>query len=131
MVDYKHIWKVRKIQIIVINVIFAAFGIAVAVTDKNLIEGIGIWIFGAWIVETLVSAFSKSGDKMSSLVRNIGASFFSGIFASASGGSTLWVFFFMISLFKAMFGLIAVSAILIVEFVAFPFTTIYYFVKSR
>ena len=131
MVDYRQAWKVRKIQIIVINAIFAALGIVTAISDKNLVEGIALWFFGAWIVETLVSAFSKSGDRVSSLARNIGASLFSGTFAAASGGSTLWVFFFMISMFKAMFGAVVISAILAFEFVAFPFTSIYYYVQSR
>lgn len=131
MVDYRRAWKVRKIQIIVINVIFAALGIVLAISDKNLAEGVLFWFFGAWIVETLVSAFSKSGDKVSSLAMNIGASLFSGTFAAASGGSTLWVFFFVIALIKAMFGSAVIAAILIFEFFAFPFTSIYYFVKSR
>ena len=131
MVDYRQAWKVRKIQIIVINAIFAALGIVTAISDKNLVEGIALWFFGAWIVETLVSAFSKSGDRVSSLARNIGASLFSGTFAAASGGSTLWVFFFMISMIKAMFGAVVISAILAFEFVAFPFTSIYYYVQSR
>lgn len=131
MVDYRQVWKVRKIQIIVINAIFAALGIVTAISDKNLVEGIALWFFGAWIVETLVSAFSKSGDRVSSLARNIGASLFSGTFAAASGGTTLWVFFFMISMIKAMFGAVVISAILAFEFVAFPFTSIYYYIQSR
>lgn len=131
MVDYRQAWKVRKIQIIVINAIFAVLGIVTVFSDKNLVEGLTLWFFGAWIVETLISAFSKSGDKVSSLARNVGATLFSGTFAAASGGSTLWVFFFMISMIKAMFGAAVISAILAFEFVAFPFTSIYYFVRSR
>ena len=131
MVDYKRAWKVRRNQIIVVNIIFAALGITVAILDRDFIEGIVLWFFGAWVTETLVSAFSKSGNRVSTLARDVFATFFSGSFAAASGGGTLWVFLFVFSMIRAMFGTIAITAILAFEFVAFPFTTIYYYVMSK
>ncbi|MDD6657116.1 MAG: hypothetical protein PUE95_07495 [Lachnospiraceae bacterium] len=131
MVDYNRAWKVRRNQIIVVNIIFAALGITVAILDRDFLEGIGLWFLGSWIIETLVSAFSKSGNRVSTLARDVFATFFSGSFAAASGGGTLWVFFFMFSIIRAMFGTIAITLIIVFEFFAFPFTTIYYYVKSK
>ena len=37
MVDYKHIWKVRMIQLIVITAICAVSGIGTAISEKNLL----------------------------------------------------------------------------------------------
>lgn len=66
---------------------------------------------------------------ISSIARIFGASLFSGMFASMSGRSSLWVFFFVIGMMKAMIGTFVLAVILAFEFVIFPFTTIYYFVK--
>lgn len=131
MVDYKNAWKVRITQIIVINIIFAVIGIVIGVTDRSIGEAISIWFFGSWMVETFVSAFSKSGDKVSTLARSVAGTFISGSFTAASGGSMLGAFLFVFYFIKALFGLMLISVILVVELFAFPFTTIYYFVRSR
>lgn len=131
MVDYKHIWKVRMIQLIVITAICAVSGIGTAISEKDLLGGLAIWFLGTWIIGALVAAFSKSGSRVLSLGRNILSSLFTGTFAASSGGATLWVFFFMISMIKAMFGALALGALLAFEIAAYPFTTVYYFVKSR
>lgn len=131
MTDYKKAWKVRKIQIIVVNLIFGVISIYGIISGSNVVETLTFWFVGAWLVETMLAAFSKSGDRVSSLALNIGASLFSGVFAATSGGSVFWVFYFTISIVKAIFGLIVISAILAFEFVAFPFTTLNYYLKSK
>lgn len=131
MVDYVHAWKVRMIQLIVVNVIFFIIGICTAIGNKDVLNGVMIWILGAWACGTLISSFTKGGDKMSSLAKNCLSSMVLGIFAAGSGGSSLWIFLFMFRLIKAMIGLVVVAILLLVEFILYPITTIYYFVRSR
>ena len=129
---YAHAWKVRKIQLIVVNVIFAALGAYVGVADQNIAEGALVWILGAWMVSAIVSAFTKTGDKVSALAYTVGAAVFSGMALSLSeGGSIFWAITFTWNAIKASVGMCILAAILAFEFVIFPITTIYYFVKSR
>lgn len=130
MVDYTRAWKVRRTQLIIINVIMAVFGLWAGFSSGKIREGIILWILGAWIIETIVSSFSKSGDKLSSLAYNLAASLFAGTFA-ASSGSGLWAFTFTILMIKLIFGVMVIGLILAFEFVAFPFTTIHYYVQSN
>ena len=129
--DYKYAWKVRKIQLIIINAIFLVIGIITAISDRSLMELFEIWIAGSWFVGTIVANFSKSGDRMSSLLTSFITGMFSGAFAATFGGNPLFVFVFMIMLFKFMFGMIAICAILCFEFVWYPISSILYFVRSR
>lgn len=131
MVDYKSAWKKRLIQIIIVNVIFLALGIYYIVTSGDFITGLGIWFFGSWTLLTIIATFGKSEDKISSLGRNLAVSIFSGIFAATSGGSTLMVFLFVIAIIKAIVGMMVLAVIFVFEYIAFPITTIYYFVKAR
>lgn len=129
---YAHAWKVRKIQLIVVNVIFAVLGAYVGVADQNLAEGALLWLIGSWMVSAIVSAFTKTGDKVSALAYTVGAAVFSGFALSLTeGGSIFWAIAFTWNAIKASVGMCILAAILIFEFVIFPFTTIYYFVKSR
>lgn len=129
---YAHAWKVRKIQLIVINVIFAMLGAYVGVTDRNIAVGMLIWLVGSWMVGTLISAFSKSGDRVSALAYTVGVAVFSGMALSLSeGGSVLWAIVLTWNAIKASVGMMILAAILVFEFVIFPITTVYYFVKSR
>lgn len=129
---YAHAWKVRKIQMIIVNVIFAVLGAYVGVADHNILEGAVIWLFGSWMVSALVSAFTKTGDKVSALAYTVGAAVFSGMALSLSeGGSVFWAIAFTWNAIKASVGMMILAAILVFEFVIFPITTIYYFVKSR
>lgn len=129
---YAHAWKVRKIQLIIVNAVFAALGGYAAVADANIIEGALIWLFGSWMVSALVSAFTKTGDKVSALAYTVGAAVFSGMALSLSeGGSVFWAIAFTWNAIKASVGMMILAAILVFEFVIFPITTIYYFVKSR
>lgn len=129
---YAHAWKVRKIQMIIVNVIFAALGAYVGVADHNILEGAVIWLFGSWMVSAIVSAFTKTGDKVSALAYTVGAAVFSGMALSLSeGGSVFWAIAFTWNAIKASVGMMILAAILVFEFVIFPITTIYYFVKSR
>ena len=43
---YAHAWRVRKIQMIIVNVIFAVLGAYAGVVDHNILEGAVIWLFG-------------------------------------------------------------------------------------
>ena len=129
---YAHAWRVRKIQMIIVNVIFAVLGAYVGVADHNILEGAVIWLFGSWMVSALVSAFTKTGDKVSALAYTVGAAVFSGMALSLSeGGSVFWAIAFTWNAIKASVGMMILAAILVFEFVIFPITTIYYFVKSR
>lgn len=129
---YAHAWMVRKIQLIIVNAVFAALGGYAAVADANIIEGAVIWLFGSWMVSALVSAFTKTGDKVSALAYTVGAAVFSGMALSLSeGGSVFWAIAFTWNAIKASVGMMILAAILVFEFVIFPITTIYYFVKSR
>lgn len=124
--------QVRKIQMIIVNVIFAVLGAYVGVADHNILEGAVIWLFGSWMVSALVSAFTKTGDKVSALAYTVGAAVFSGMALSLSeGGSVFWAIAFTWNAIKASVGMMILAAILVFEFVIFPITTIYYFVKSR
>lgn len=132
MISYAHAWKVRKIQLIIVNAVFAALGGYVAVVDANIMEGALIWLVGSWMIGTLISAFTKSGDRVSALAYTVGAAIFSGMALSLSeGGSTLWAIVFTWNAIKAAIGMTILAVILAFEFVIFPITTIYYFVKSR
>lgn len=131
MTNYKSLWDARKKQLITINVIFAIFGIGNAISYGNIMTGLMTWFFGSWIIATLISTFGKTGDKVASVAKSMGASLFSGTFAAASGGSTLWVFYFIISMIKATVGAVFILAVLIYEFFAYPISSIYYFVRSR
>lgn len=129
---YAHAWKVRKIQLIVVNVIFAILGAYVGIADANIVEGAAIWLFGSWMVSALVATFTKSGNKVSALAYTVGAAVFSGMALSLSeGGSVFWAITFTWNAIKASVGMMILAAILVFEFVIFPITTIYYFVKSR
>lgn len=129
---YAHAWKVRKIQMIIVNVIFAVLGAYAGVADHNILEGVVIWLFGSWMVSAIVSAFTKTGDKVSALAYTVGAAVFSGMALSLSeGGSVFWAIAFTWNAIKASVGMMILAAILVFEFVIFPITTIYYFVKSR
>lgn len=129
---YAHAWKVRKIQMIIVNVIFAVLGAYAGVADHNILEGAVIWLFGSWMVSAIVSAFTKTGDKVSALAYTVGAAVFSGMALSLSeGGSVFWAIAFTWNAIKASVGMMILAAILVFEFVIFPITTIYYFVKSR
>lgn len=129
---YAHAWKVRKIQMIIVNVIFAVLGAYAGVADHNILEGAVIWLFGSWMASAIVSAFTKTGDKVSALAYTVGAAVFSGMTLSLSeGGSVFWAIAFTWNAIKASVGMMILAAILVFEFVIFPITTIYYFVKSR
>lgn len=87
---YAHAWKVRKIQMIIVNVIFAVLGAYAGVADHNILEGVVIWLFGSWMVSAIVSAFTKTGDKVSALAYTVGAAVFSGMALSLSEGGSVF-----------------------------------------
>lgn len=129
---YVHAWKVRKIQLIVVNVIFAILGAYVGVADRNIAEVILIWLVSSWMVGTIISAFSKSGDRVSALAYTVGVAVFSGMALSLSEGvAVLWAIILTWNAIKASVGMMILAAILVFEFVIFQITTVYYFVKSR
>lgn len=128
--SYLHAWKVRKIQLIIVNVVFAVLGVLTAI-EGNIIGGFTTWIFGAWIVGTFLASFTKTGDRISRLAYTIGATMFSGVMSAATEGGPFFVVMFAINLVKAFFGCFVLAAVLAFEFVAYPFTTINYFIKSR
>ena len=128
---YTHAWKVRKIQLIIVNAIFAVIGAYAGFEDKNLIEGAIIWLVGSWLAGTLIASFTKTGDKVSALAFTVGAAIFSGMAFSMFNGSTFWMIVFTWNMIKAFVGIAIILVILAFEFVIYPITTAYYFAKSR
>ena len=129
--DYKRAWKVRLIQIIVINIICGAFVIFVGNEMNEPVAGIVLWFFLSWGFGAAAATFTKNGDRVSEFVYNILEMFFFSVFATLSDGFSIFTaFILVIGMFKAMIGAIIVGAILIYEFFAYPITTIIYFVKS-
>ncbi len=136
--DYKHTWKVRWIQLLIVNILAAALmiytffdGNPESRTMDQALECILNWLIISWVVASIVGAFTKNG----SWIFNTIASVFSwGVLGLASGfsndGSMAMAFVFTISLFKCVIGFAAITAILCVAIVAYPFSTVYYFVKS-
>ncbi len=130
MVDYVHAWKVRKIQIIIVNIFFLLIGIGIAVNENDIRTGLTVWFFGSWVVETIISSFTKGGGMLSSLGLNAISLVFNGSFAAATGW-TLFGVFFLIAVIRLLIGIIVIVIALALEFVLFPFTTLYYFLKAR
>ena len=149
MNDYQYAWKVRKIELIILNVIFLGLGVTVYVMEKDILWAFTTWIGGVWVMGTLLSFFCKRGDRvstlgssfMSSMLSGSISGIFSGIGASSSSDgleSAGYIFHLTFSLIMMAWAAIkmaicaGVFAILAAfEFVAFPITTIYLFVKSR
>ena len=107
-----------------------ALGVFAAISDHDILEGVLLWLCGSWAVGALIASFTKGGGKFSSLVLNV----FSGILASiglSRTGDGFFAFVFTIILIKAIIGIMILSVLLLVEFLAYPFTTIFYLVKSR
>lgn len=136
--DYKHTWKVRWIQLLIVNILAAALmiytffdGNPESRTMDQALECILNWLIISWVVASIVGAFTKN----SSWIFNTITSVFSwGVLGLASGfsndGSMAMAFVFTISLFKCVIGFAVITAILCVAIVAYPFSTVYYFVKS-
>ena len=131
--DYVQAWKARKIQLIIVNIICAIIGVWAGLSYGNIFAGLIMWILGAWVVGTIVASFTKTGDKISTLVFSVGAAFFAGMLGAAFEGRSaeLFAIVFLWNFFKACIGLMILGVILCFEFVVFPVTTIVYFVKSR
>lgn len=136
--DYKHIWKVRWIQLLIVNVLVAALMIYTYFdggpdhrTVNEALEYTLYWIIFSWLFASVVAAFTKNGSWISNTV---GAVFSWGILGLAAGfsdsSSTAMAFVFAISMFKFLFGAVALIAVLCIAFVAYPFTTVYYLIKN-
>lgn len=131
--DYREAWRVRKIQLIVVNAIFLIIGIGTAIGDKNIAELFPTWILGAWIVGTIVASFSKTGGRLSSMAKNVFSTMIIGTLGAAfeGTGSMFFAVTFMIALIKAMVGMVVFFAALAFELILYPISSIYYFAKSR
>lgn len=136
--DYKHAWKVRWIQLLIVNILAAALMIYTFFdagpeyrTMNQALEYVLDWFILSWIVASIVGAFTKNGSWISNTIASV---FSWGVLGLASGfsndGSMAMAFVFTISLFKCVIGFAAITAILCVAIVAYPFSTVYYFVKS-
>lgn len=130
---YKELWRIRKTQLIIVNIIFAIIGLYFGFYKNYGWQFfLFAWLGGSWIAATVISAFTNTEDKISSLARVIGAAIISGILYSLSSGNSILVtVLFAWNLAKAVIGIVAISVILIFNFVIFPFTTVYYFAKSK
>lgn len=131
--DYVQAWKVRKIQLIIVNIICAIIGVWAGLSYGNILFGLFTWILGAWVVGTIVASFTKTGDKISTLAYSVGAAVFAGMLGAAFEGRNAELFAIVLlwNAVKASIGVIIIGVILCFEFVVFPVTTIVYFVKSR
>ena len=126
MSDYAHAWKTRLMQIVIVNIVFVIIGIIVSIKNNDVRIGCFVWIFGSWVVEALVSTFTKGGGRISSLALSAVSSLGLALGTSDSG-SFIWIWF----AFKALFVIVVLSFLITIEFFMFPFTTIYYFVKRN
>ena len=64
MDNYEEIWGVRKKHIIML-----AFGIALTIYDKDVLEGLNTWFWGSWVVSAIAAAISGgSGNGRAPLV---------------------------------------------------------------
>ena len=78
-----------------------------------------------------MGSVKKNGSWISN---TMGVVFSLGILGLAAGfsdsSSTAMAFVFAISMFKFLFGAVALIAVLCIAFVAYPFTTVYYLIKN-
>ena len=130
--DYRHAWKVRWIQMLIVNIVCGGIGICFGVSTKEPLAGLMFWFFASWMLGAMLAMFSKNTGRVASLALNV-LGFIGGAFVGAFNGglSFLMAFFLMFAMIKVMFGMIALTAIYIFELVAYPITTIVLLVKSR
>lgn len=131
--DYKEAWRVRKIQLIIINTIFLVIGIGTAIVDRNFVELFTTWIPWAWVVGTLVASFSKTGDRLSTLGKNVFMTWVVGAMGAAleGAGGMFFAFAFCVGFCKVLFGMCLFIATIVFELVFYPISSVYYFIKSR
>lgn len=126
---YKECWRKRKKELIIVSIIFAIIAIGYVVEGGSLKNGLLIWVIGSWLLATIVSCFSKSGGGISSMIGDFVGGIFSG-FAAAAGsplGIILCVFYMGLVLIK----FIILYFMIVFQAIAYPITTIYYFLRSR
>ena len=129
--DYIRAWKVRRLQIIIINIIFAILGVFNYYMKGDYVYGIGVWFIGSWACAAIFSAFTKSGDKVGALGWYLINAILTGFIASFGDISIFLFFNFMFAMLKACVLVVVLFVVLIFEFFAFPFTTIFYFIKCH
>lgn len=128
--DYKDIWKIRKMQLLIINAICSAFGIFVAYTD-TVAKGIDVWLVLSWIIGALVSSFMNESSLLSTfLSKTLDWELFDGI---SGENKKLWkeALSICISFIKQLSIPLLVTVILVCAIIAYPFVTVYYFVRAH
>lgn len=131
IIDYMQLWNARKKQLIILNIVFAIIGIGVAISDKNIGEGLAYWILGVWTVGVVLSMFPKNRDRVSNWVFDVLLGAFFGGATAATGGSILGAALYFWYGCKAVIGLIILGFVILYEYIAFPITSVYYFIKSK
>ena len=130
--DYRQAWKVRWIQMLIVNILCGGIGIWFGVSTKEPLAGVMFWVLASWMLGAMVAMFSKNTGRIAALAFHvmifIGETF---IGAFRGGLSFFAAFLLMFAMIKVMFGMIALTAIYIFELVAYPITTIVLLVKSR
>lgn len=128
--NYKAIWKARKMQLLIINVICGAFGIFVAYTD-TVTKGIGVWLVLSWIIGALVSSFINESSLLSNFLSK---TLDWGLFDAVSmNDKNLWkeAASICISFIKQLSIPLLVTVILVYAIISYPFVTAYYFVRAH
>lgn len=128
--DYKAIWKTRKIQLLIINTACGAFGIFTACAD-TVEKGIGVWLIFSWIIGALVSSFMNESSLLSAFLSK---TLDWGLFDAVSmNDKNLWkeAASICISLIKQLSIPLLVTVILVYAIISYPFVTVYYFVRAH
>ena len=133
MLDYKKMFKMRLIQIIVVNIIMIAVTIWLYREGDSFLDVFELWFFGSWLIESIIPLTSKHGGKFSEYAASIVELFFASSLTMFAGEfcSPLLVIWLFVIMCKLFFGAIALGVIIAVEFIAYPFTTVYYYIKSK
>lgn len=145
--DIFEYWRIRKRNIIISNILgvlltagliylgykYIGFEDLFETTISIVLFAIVLWILLSWIIGTILTiAFSgKCDDRLSSIGRSILQIFFGTIASTLTSGGVLFVFFLIWALIKLAVGLAVLAVIFAINFVAYPFTTLIAFIRTR
>lgn len=129
VMDNKAIWKIRKMQLLIINSVCGAFGIFIAY--KNcILSGIVAWLISSWIIGALVSSFISESSAPSILLRKMFDWELLDNVTDKNKNLSKEVTLVCVSVIKQLFTPLLVTVILVYAIISYPFVTAYYFVRA-
>lgn len=131
MKDYIAIWKRRRLELILVNILFLIISILIIVYDGEWLTAFITWFFGAWILCAMAAVSSKNENSGGGVARDFATGILSGFGAAFTGGGIFFVFIYLIYMVKAMYALCVLTVLFVIEFIGYPFTTIYYYIRYR